>query len=80
LDFKEFGKLISIYRKKQKISQETLAKDLNISRATLSAFENSSGVDIGIRKVFQIVDYLGFEITLHEKSSFPSFEEIRDEK
>jgi len=80
MDLKEFGKYISQLRKEKKVSQEQLAKDLNISRATISSLENASGSDVGIKKVLQIVDYLGFELTCKEKSPFPTFEELRDEK
>ncbi|RLA83305.1 MAG: transcriptional regulator [Epsilonproteobacteria bacterium] len=78
MDFTEFGNLVSSLRKKKKISQEILSKDIGISRATLSSFENGRGVDIGFRKVLHIIDYLGYEISLKEKSPFPTFEELRD--
>jgi len=80
MDFKEFGKLISKLRKEKKVSQEQLAKDLNISRATISSLENASGSDVGIKKVLQIIDYLGFALTCKDKSPFPTFEELRDER
>jgi transcriptional regulator with XRE-family HTH domain len=80
MDLKEFGKHISQLRKEKKVSQEQLAKNLNISRATISSLENASGSDVGIKKVLQIVDYLGFELTCKEKSPFPTFEELRDEQ
>ena len=76
MDFKEFGKKLAIVRKQQKISQQQLSDDLNISRATISSFENGGEVDIGFKKVLQIVDYLGFEISLKEKSAFPVFEDL----
>jgi len=44
----------------------------------LSSFENGRGVDIGLRKVLQIIDYLGYKIELKPNSLFPSFEELRD--
>ena len=78
MDLKEFGKYISQLRKEKRVSQEQLAYDLNISRATISSLENASGSDVGIKKVLQIVDYLGFELTCKEKSPFPTFEELRD--
>ena len=79
MDFKEFGKTMAQLRKTQNISQALLASDIGISRATLSSFENGSGVDIGFKKVLQIVDYLGYEFNLKESSPFPTFEELRDE-
>lgn len=76
MDFKEFGKDIALLRKQKKISQQSLCDDIAISRATLSNLENGGNVDIGLKKVLQIVDYLGYEICIKEKSSFPVFEDI----
>ena len=78
MNFKDFGKNIALMRKEQKISQLQMAKDLHISRATISALENANMGDIGIRKILQIVDYLGYELTFKEKSAFPTFEELKD--
>lgn len=76
MDFYELGKKLALLRKDKKISTQTMANDLNISRATISNFENGSNNDIGLKKVLQIVDYLGFEINLKEKTPFPVFEDI----
>jgi transcriptional regulator with XRE-family HTH domain len=76
MDFSELGQAISKIRKDKKISQQQLSNDLQISRATISNFENAGSVDIGLRKVLQIIDYLGFKIELKEKSNFPIFEEL----
>jgi transcriptional regulator with XRE-family HTH domain len=76
MDFQELAKEITTLRKNKKISQETLAKDLNISRATISNFENGTSSDVGVKKVLAIVDYLGYEISLKEKTRFPVFEDI----
>ncbi len=78
MNSKEFGHKLSILRKEQKISQDILCKDIGISRATLSSFENGSGVEIGFKKVLQIADYLGYEINIKKSSPFPTFEELRD--
>lgn len=78
MNLKEFGKQIQEYRKKQKISQTKLCEGLNISRATLSSLENGRG-EIGFKKILQIIDYLGYEFTLKEKSLFPTLEDLRDE-
>ncbi|PHQ89594.1 MAG: transcriptional regulator [Sulfurimonas sp.] len=80
MDFKEFGSTLATLRKKQNISQSTLANDIGISRATISSLENGRGVDIGLKKVLKILDYLGYELAFEEKSQFPSFEELRDGK
>ena len=65
-------------RREKDISQSQMAEHLQISRATLSAFETGRGSDIGLRKVMAMADYLGVELYLREKSPFPTFEELRD--
>jgi len=79
MDFKDLGLEIQNIRKDSKISQSEICEDLKISRATLSSLENGRGVDIGIKKVMQILDYLGYEISIKEKSPFPTLEDLRNE-
>ena len=76
MDFYELGKELALLRKSKNISQQTISKDLNISRATISNFESGTSSDIGLKKVLQIVDYLGYKINIKEKSLFPVFEDI----
>ena len=76
MDFYELGKELALLRKSKNISQQTISKDLNISRATISNFESGASSDMGLKKVLQIVDYLGYEINLKEKSPFPIFEDV----
>lgn len=78
MDFKEFGAHIAQLRKSKKVSQQQLSNDLGISRATISSLENGTSSDVGIKKILQILDYLGYELTSKEKSPFPTFEELRD--
>ncbi|MFX4218019.1 helix-turn-helix domain-containing protein [Aliarcobacter butzleri] len=76
MDFYELGKELATLRKSKNISQQTISKDLNISRATISNFESGTSSDIGLKKVLQIIDYLGYKINLKEKSPFPVFEDV----
>lgn len=80
MDLKTFGAYIKTLRKSKKISQSKLANELNISRATVSSLENGTSSDVGIKKVLQILDYLGYELACKEKSPFPTFEELKDER
>jgi len=80
MEFDELGLEVAKIRREQKISQQQLANDLGISRATISSFENGRGIDIGIKKVLAIVDYIGLEITLRDKSPFPTLEELMNER
>ncbi|MDN5070659.1 helix-turn-helix transcriptional regulator [Aliarcobacter butzleri] len=54
MDFYELGKELVTLRKSKNISQQTLAKDLHISRATISNFETGNSVDIGLKKYYKI--------------------------
>ena len=76
MDFYELGKELATLRKSKNISQQAISKNLNISRATISNFESGTSFDIGLKKVLQIIDYLGYEINLKEKSPFPVFEDV----
>lgn len=78
MDLQEFGTHIAQLRKSKKVSQQQLSSDLGISRATISSLENGTSSDVGIKKILQILDYLGYELTSKEKSPFPTFEELRD--
>jgi len=78
MDYKTFGHKMALLRKEQKISQIQMADDLHISRATISALENGKAGDVGLRKVLQMLDYLGYELDFKERSPFPTFEELRD--
>lgn len=80
MEFDKLGLEVAKTRREQKISQQQLANDLGISRATISSFENGRGVDIGIKKVLAIVDYIGLEVTLRDKSPFPTLEELMNER
>ena len=80
MDLKAFGAYIAQLRKAKKVSQEQLSRDLGISRATISSLENGTSSDVGIKKILHILDYLGYELTCKEKSPFPTFEELRDER
>lgn len=78
MDLKELGQVIKKLRKEKKLSQTQLCDDLKISRATLSTLENGKGIDIGIRKVLWILDYLGYQLSIKEKNRFPTLEDLRD--
>ena len=80
MNFKELGKEIASLRKRKKVSQKELSENLHISRATISSFENGNSVDIGFKKVLQIIDYLGFQLALKEKTELPVFEDILNER
>lgn len=80
MDYKELGVFVAEARRERRCSQQTLADHTGISRATISALEKGRPGDVGVRKVIQILDYLGFEMVARQRSPFPTLEELRDER
>ncbi len=80
MDLQTLGKTIASLRQQNGVSQLKMAEHLGISRATINALENGRSGDIGIRKVMTILDYLGKELAIRDKSPFPTLEELRDEQ
>ena len=67
-------------RKTLGVSQQKMADDLGVSRATLNAFENGRGGDIGVRKVINIFAHVGYEFTPSPVSALPTFESLQADK
>lgn len=78
MDFLELGQQIRQLRQQQGITQQLMAEHLQISRMTLNSIETGRAGDVGIRKVMKVLDYLGFELSIREKSPLPTLEELRD--
>ena len=78
MDFLELGQRIRALRREQGISQQQLAEHLQISRVTLNSLETGRAGDVGVRKVIKVLDYLGYELAIREKSPFPTLDELRE--
>lgn len=76
MDLTEIGSLISIARKRQKLSQERLAQQLGMSRATISGIENGTVPEIGIRKILSICAALGLELLAQERTQRPTLQQL----
>lgn len=79
VDLPTLGKTISNLRREQNVSQQIMADHLGLSRATINALENGRSGDVGVRKIMKILDYLGHELAVREKSPFPTLDELRTE-
>lgn len=75
----KIGEEIRKERKRRKISQETMARDLGMGRATISQIESGSVQEIGVRKVIRILDYLGLELRVRPAGAPPTLDELRSE-
>ena len=75
----EIGVLIRATRKAAKMSQAALARPLGISRATISAIENGTIGEVGIRKVMALCAALGLELHAAPKRRRPTIHEVMEE-
>jgi len=66
----ELGKTIKSLRKQKRLSQENLAKQSGISRATLSKLENGYIANISIVTINQILCFLDYEIDIKPTNPF----------
>ena len=66
----ELGKNIKTLRKQKGLSQESLAGQSGISRATLSKLENGYIANISIVTTNQILSLLGYEIDIKPTNPF----------
>ncbi|PIE00055.1 MAG: transcriptional regulator [Thiothrix nivea] len=60
----ELGAVIRDSRKEKQLTQSELSERLGMSRATLSALENGTISELGIRKVLAICSVLGLELVI----------------
>jgi transcriptional regulator with XRE-family HTH domain len=76
----EIGEEIRKERKRRNISQEKMAKDLEMSRATISQIESGTVQEIGVRKLIRILEYLNLELRVRQAGAPPTLDELRGEK
>ncbi len=67
-------------RKRRKISQEKMARDLGMSRSTISQIESGTVQDIGVRKLIRMLEYLGLELRVRPAGMPPTLDELRGEQ
>lgn len=67
-------------RKRRKISQEKMARDLGMSRSTISQIESGTVQDIGVRKLIRMLEYLGLELRVRQAGMPPTLDELRGEQ
>ncbi len=72
----EIGQVIRKARKTHQLTQAQLSASLGMSRATLSAIENGTVPEIGIRKILSLCDALGLELISQSKSKRPTLQQL----
>jgi transcriptional regulator with XRE-family HTH domain len=76
----EIGEEIRKERKRRRISQEKMAKDLEMSRTTISQIESGTVQEIGVRKLIRILEYLNLELRVRPAGAPPTLDELRGDK
>jgi HTH-type transcriptional regulator/antitoxin HipB len=67
MDFAETGTLIRTARCKAGWTQGELARRLGMSRATISKLENGTIEELGVRKLAQLCDRLGLDLSVRQR-------------
>jgi HTH-type transcriptional regulator/antitoxin HipB len=80
MPLQDIGLALRTARKRQKRSQGDLAAALGMSRATISALENGTVGEIGIRKVIALCEALGLELGVTTHSARPTLQQLREER
>lgn len=73
----EIGDRIRTARKARRIPQAKLARELHMSRSTISQIESGTVQEIGVRKLMNILDYLGLEFQIRPAGLPPTLDELR---
>ena len=75
----EIGEEIKKERKRRKLSQAKVAKDLGMSRVTIGQIESGTVREVGIRKLAKVLEYLSLELKVRPAGSPPTLDELRRE-
>ena len=76
----EIGNEIRKERKRRKISQAMMARELGMGRSTISQIESGVVQDIGVRKLIRVLEYLGLELRVRQAGAPPTLDELREEQ
>lgn len=74
------GQEIRRHRKTRKLTQAALAKQLGMSRTTISQIESGTVQEIGVRKLLRLLDYLGLELRVRAAGQPPTLDELQEEQ
>lgn len=76
----ELGGKLREARRARHLTQGALAASLSMSRATISAIENGTVSEIGVRKFMALATALGLELIIEERRRRPTLHELREER
>lgn len=79
MDLRQIGGALRAARKTSGQSQQDLAQPLGMSRATISAIENGTVSEIGVRKLMALCAALGLSLHVSSPEKRPTLFELREE-
>ena len=80
MDLTEIGSLFRIARRQHRRTQADLARELGMSRATLSALESGRCDDIGVRKLTALLQTVGLDLFVAPRRGRPTLDDLRAER
>jgi transcriptional regulator with XRE-family HTH domain len=80
MDLQQIGQKLRETRKSQGRTQAEVAAPLGMSRATVSAIENGTVSEIGVRKLMALCASLGLALSAAPSGQRPTFLELREEQ
>lgn len=76
----ELGQKLREARNARDLSQQEISSSLGMSRATISAIENGTVGEIGVRKLMALAAALGLELLLETRRDRPTLQQLREER
>lgn len=77
MDLAEIGALFRAARRQHHRTQADLARELGMSRATLSALESGRCDEIGVRKLTRLLETVGLDLSVAPKKGRPTLDDLR---
>ncbi len=77
MKFWEIGEKIRQLRKSKKITQQQLADEAEISRATLSKLERGYVTEVSVAALIKILNALGQEIDIIPEDKLPTLDDLK---
>ena len=76
----ELGQKLREARKARDLSQQEISSSLGMSRATISAIENGTVGEIGVRKLMALAAVLDLELLIDTRGGRPTLQQLREER
>jgi transcriptional regulator with XRE-family HTH domain len=80
MDLVEIGFLFRDARRQHRRTQAALARELGMSRATLSALEGGRCDEIGVRKLTALLQTVGLDLFVAPRRARPTLDDLRAER